>query len=72
MSIYTFQWIDERLMSMRFELTGQYAAVNLLICSPTEANPNTELKEVFWTELGHLAEQIAGKECMFVLVDGMV
>ena len=44
-SVYTHQLIDERLMSMRFELTGECAAVNLVDAyAPTEANPNAELK----------------------------
>ena len=30
-SVYTNQLIDERLMSMRFELTGECAAVNLVV-----------------------------------------
>ena len=68
--VYTHQLIDERLMPMRFELTGECAAVNLVVVyAPTEASPNTALKEVFWKNLGHLVEQIPTKECLFVLVD---
>ena len=45
-SVYTHQLIDERLMSMRFELTGESVAINLVVANaPTEANPNTQLKE---------------------------
>ena len=45
-SVYTHQLIDERLMSMRFELTGESVAINLVVAhAPTEANPNTQLKE---------------------------
>ena len=33
-SVYTHQLIDERLMSMRFELTGDCAAVNLVLPMP--------------------------------------
>ena len=52
-------------MSMRFELTGECAAVSLVVgYAPTEANPNTELKYVFWKKLGHLVEQILTKELM--------
>ena len=48
-SVYTHQLIDERLMSMRFELTGESTAVNLVVAyAPTEANLNTQLKEDFW------------------------
>ena len=69
-SVYTHQSIDERLMSMRFELTGESVAVNLVIAyAPTEASLNTQMKEGFWEKLGHMAEQIPTKECLFVLVD---
>ena len=44
-SVYTHQLIDE-LMSMRFELTGESVAINLVVAyAPTEANPNTQLNE---------------------------
>ena len=44
-SVYTHQLIDERLMSMRFELTGERDATNLVVAyAPTEANHNTQLK----------------------------
>ena len=67
-SAYTHQLIDERLMSTRFELTGEYAAVNLVVAyAPTEANPNAELKHVLWKKLGHLVKQIPTKELLFVL-----
>ena len=63
-------FIDERLMSMRFELTGECAAVHLVVAyAPTEANLNAELKEVFWKKLGHLVKQIPTKELLFVLID---
>ena len=48
-SVYTLHLIDQRLMSMRFELSGECAAVNLVVAyTPAEANPNAELKEVLW------------------------
>ena len=69
-SVYTHQLIDERLMSMRFELTGECARVNLVVAyAPTEANPNVELKKVFWKKLGHLVKQIPTQELLFVLID---
>ena len=69
-SVYTHQLIVERLISMRFELTGECAAVNLVVpYSPREANPNAELKEVFWKKLGYLVKQIPTKELLFVLID---
>ena len=55
---------------MRFELIGECAAVNLVVAyAPTEANPNGELKKVFWKKLGHLVKQIPTQELLFVLID---
>ena len=55
---------------MRFELIGECAAVNLVVAySPKEANPNAELKELFWKGLGYLVKQIPTKELLFVLID---
>ena len=59
-SFYIYQLIDERLMPMRFGLTGECAALNLVIAyeyAPTETNPNTELKEVSCNKLGYLVKQ---------------
>ena len=59
-------------MSMRFELTGERAAVDLVVAyAPMEANPNAELKEVFWKNLGHLVKQIPTKELLVVLMTQM-
>ena len=69
-SVFTHQLIDEWLMFMRFGLTGECAAGNLAVAyAPKEANPNTELKEVFWKKLGHLVALIPTKECLLVLID---
>ena len=68
-SVYTHQLIDERLMSMRFELTGESVAINLVVAyAPTEPTP-TQPKEEYQKKLGHMVEQISTKECLFVLVD---
>ena len=54
-SVYPHQMIDERLMSMRFELTVECAVVNLVVAyDTTEANPDVKLKEFFWKKLGHV------------------
>ena len=67
-SVYTQRLIDERLMSMRFELTSESVTINLVVAyAPTEANPNAELKHVLWKKLGHLVKQIPTKELLFVL-----
>ena len=48
-SVYTQQLIDERLMSIRFELIGESVAINLVVAyAPTEASPNPQLKEDFF------------------------
>ena len=61
---------DERLMSMPFEFTGECAAANLVVAyTPTETNPNPELKEVFQKKWGHLVKQIPTKELPFVQID---
>ena len=68
--VYTHQLIDERLMSMRVELTGECAAVNVVVAyAPTEANPSTDLKDVLRKKLGHLVENTPTKECLSVTVD---
>ena len=40
-----------------------------LTYAPTEANPNAEVKEVFWKKFGHLVKQIPTKALLFVLID---
>ena len=68
--VYTHQLIDERLMSMRVELTGECAAVNVVVAyAPTEAKPNTDLNDVLSKKLAHLVENISTKECLSVTVD---
>ena len=68
-SISTHHLIDERLMSMRFELTGESVAINLVVAyAPTEPTP-TQPKEEYQKKLGRMVEQISTKECLFVLVD---
>ena len=63
-SVYTLHLIDQRLMSMRFELTGECAVVNLVVAyAPTEANPNAELKEVFWKKLGTWLNRSQRRNC---------
>ena len=69
-SVYTHQLIDERRMSMGFEMTGESAAVKLVVAyAPTEANLNKQMEEGFWKKLGYMVEQITTKESLFVLVD---
>ena len=55
---------------MRFELTGENVAINLVVAyAPTADSPNTQLKEKYWKKLGNMVEHIPTKECLFVLID---
>ena len=56
-------------MSLHFELTGECTAVNLVVAYAPEANPNAELKDVFWKKLAHLVKQIPKKELLFLVID---
>ena len=61
-SVYTHQLIDERLMSMHVESTGESIAINLVIAyALTEANPNIQLKEVYWKKSGYMVKPIPTK-----------
>jgi len=69
-SAYTHDFIDERLMSMRFETTDECAAINFVVAyAPTEASKAVEPKRVFWETLGDLVDRVPRKEYLFVLMD---
>ena len=69
-SEYSSNFVDERLMSMRFKTTGIYDAVNFIVAyAPTEVSNNAELKRDFWQKLNDLVQRIPRKECLFVLMD---
>ena len=69
-SAYTHDFIDERLMSMRFETTDECAAINFVAAyAPTEASKAVEPKRVFWETLGDLVDRVLRKEYLFVLMD---
>ena len=66
---YTTEYIDERLMAMRFEISGQRQAVNFVATyAPTEVATD-ETKQAFWSSLHDLVQQIPSKECVYVLID---
>ena len=68
-SKFTREDVDERLMSMRFEMSGQHQAVNFVVgYAPTEPS-DSEKKRAFWHRLDSLVQQIPKKECLFVLMD---
>ena len=68
-SKFTREDVNERLMSMRFEMSGQHQAVNFVVgYAPTEPS-DIEKKRAFGHRLDSLVQQIPKKECIFVLMD---
>ena len=68
-STYTTEYVDERLMAMRFEISGQSGAVNFISAhAPTEVNKD-ETKQAFGDRLDSLVQWIPAKECLYVLMD---
>ena len=67
MSVYTRQFVDERLTSMRFELASKCEAVSFVVAyAPTDCTKDAELKR-FWQKAEDLVEKIPTNECLFVL-----
>ena len=61
--------VDERPMSMRFEMWGQHQAFNFVVrYAPTKPS-DSEKKRAFWHKLDSLVQRIPTKECIFVLMD---
>ena len=68
-SKFTREDVNERLMSMRFEMSEQHQVVNFVIgYAPTEPS-DSEKKRAFWHRLDSWVQQIPKKECIFVLMD---
>ena len=68
-SAYTTEYVDKRLMAMRFEISGQSGAVNFVSAyAPTEVSKD-ETKQAFWDRLDNLVQRIPAKECLYVLMD---
>ena len=68
-SKFTREDVNKRLMSMRFEMSGQHQAVNFVVgYAPTEPS-DSEKKRAFWHRLDSLVQQILKKERLFVLMD---
>ena len=67
-SAYTTEYVDKRLMAMRFETSGQSGAVNFISAyAPTEVSKD-ETKQAFWDRLDSLVQRIPAKECLYVLI----
>ena len=68
-SKFTREDVNKRLMSMRFDMSGQHQAVNFVAgYAPTEPS-DSEKKRAFWHRLDSLVQRIPKKECFFVLMD---
>ena len=68
-STYTTEYVDEHLMAMRFEISGQSGAVNFVSAyAPTKVSKD-ETKQAFWDRLDSLVQWIPAKECLYVLMD---
>ena len=68
-STYTTEYADERLMAMRFEISGQSGAINFVSAYPTFEVSKDETKQAFWDRFGSLVQRIPVKECVYVLMD---
>ena len=61
--------VNERLISMRFEMSGQHQAVNFMVgYAPTEPS-DSEKNRAFWHRLDSLVQRISKKESLFVPMD---
>ena len=68
-SKFTREDVNERLMSMRFEMSGQHQAVNFVVGYAPTGPSDSEKKRAFWHRLDSLVQRIPKKECLFVLMD---
>ena len=68
-STFTREDVDERLVSIRFEISGRHQAVNFVGgYAPTEPS-DSEKKRAFWDRLDSLVQRIPRKGCLSVLMD---
>ena len=61
--------VNESLMSIRFEMSGQHQAVTFVVGYASTEPSDSEKKRAFWHRLDSLVQQIPKKECVFVLMD---
>ena len=68
-SKFTREEVHKRLMSMRFEMSGQHQAINFVVgYAPTEPS-DSEKKRAFWHRLDSLVQRIPKIEALFVLMN---
>ena len=61
---YTTEYVDERPMAMRFEVTGHRGAVNFVAAyGPTDV-ATAGSKQLFWDKLHSLVRRVPAKECL--------
>ena len=68
-STFTREDVDERLVSIRFEISGQHQAVNFVVGYAPSEPSDSEKKRAFWDRLDSLVQRIPRKECLSVLMD---
>ena len=61
--------VNEHLMSMRFEMSGQHQAVSFVVGYAPSEPRDSEKRRAFWHRLDSLVQQIPKKGCTFVLMD---
>ena len=68
-SKFTREDVNERLMSMCFEMSGQHQAVNFVVGYVPTKPSDSEKNRAFWHRLDSLVQRIPLKERRFVLMD---
>ena len=69
-SKFTREDVNERLMSICFEMSGQHQAVNFVVGYAPMEPDDSEKKRAFWhNRLDSLVQRVPKKECLFVLMD---
>ena len=63
-SKFTREDVNERLMPMRFEMSGQHQAVNFVIGYAHTEPSDSEKKRAFWHRLDSLVQRIPKKEAL--------
>lgn len=66
---YTTGYIVDRLMTMRFEISGQRGAISFTAAYAPAEVAKDETKQAFWGGLNDLVQRTPLKECVHVLMD---
>ena len=68
-SPYTTEYVGERLMAVRTEISGPSGAVNFVSAYVPAEVSKDETKQGLWDKLDSLVQRIQAKECLYVLMD---